>query len=41
MPGEVQVITAGGYAYRCNCLYGDVKWEDIEEVQKLLNGKEI
>ncbi len=36
MPGEVQVITAGGYAYSCNCVYGDVKWEDVEEVLPVL-----
>lgn len=36
MPGEVQIITAGGYAYSCNCVYGDIKWEDIEEVLPVL-----
>ncbi len=31
-PGEVQVITAGGYAYSFNCVYGDARWDDAIEV---------
>lgn len=31
-PGEVQVITAGGYAYSFNLILGDIRWDVATEV---------